>query len=151
MQAGVLACGEGAVVSHGTAAELLGLWDRRPALIHVIGPGERGRGIEGIRWHRVRAVLPDERTVSDEIPCTTVARTLVDLSGGLGRRSLSRLVEAAAVKRLLDPHAVDLVLARGAKARRPGPPRGPGAVAGRSPEEAEERARGAIPDGTPSG
>jgi len=45
MRAAVLACGKGSVVSHGTAAELLGLWDRSPLLIDVISPRRSGRGL----------------------------------------------------------------------------------------------------------
>jgi very-short-patch-repair endonuclease len=36
MLAAVLACGKESVVSHGTAAALLGLWDRPPTLVNVI-------------------------------------------------------------------------------------------------------------------
>ena len=112
MAAAVLACGEGTVVSHGTAASLLDLWEREPTLVHVISPGEAGRRIEGIRWHRAPPVRTDERTARYGVPCTSVARTLVDLAGGLGRASLSRLVEAAAVQRHLDVEDVERVLAR---------------------------------------
>ena len=36
MLAAALACDEDTVVSHGSAAELLGLWDKRLPVIHVI-------------------------------------------------------------------------------------------------------------------
>ncbi len=120
MLAAVLACGEGTVVSHGSAAELLGLWDKRPVLVNVIAPGQAGRKLDGIRWHRVPPPGPGEAGVCDGIPCTSPARTMVDLAGSLGDRSLSRLVEQAAVLRLLDVQEVDRVLAGG---RRRGVPR----------------------------
>ena len=119
MLAAVLACGEGTVVSHGSAAELLGLWDKRPVLVNVIAGTQAGRKIDGVRWHRVLPPEPREVVVVDGVPCTTVARTLVDLAGCLSRKTLSRLVEQAAVLRAFDIDEVDRILARG---RRRGAP-----------------------------
>jgi predicted transcriptional regulator of viral defense system len=119
MLAAVLACGDGTVLSHGSAAELLGLWDKRPVPVDVIAPRRAGRKIQDIRWHNVRRPLPDEAEIHDGIPCTTVSRTLVDMAGRTSRTSLRRLVEQAAVLRQLDVREVDRVLARG---RRRGAP-----------------------------
>lgn len=47
--AATMACGQGSVVSHGTAAWMLGLSSWRPSLIDVIAPVEAGRKIAGIR------------------------------------------------------------------------------------------------------
>ncbi len=120
MLAAALACGDGTVISHGSAAELVGLWDRRLPIVHVIPPGWSGREIDGIRWHRVRLPLDDEIEVRDRIRCTNVSRTLVDLAGSTGWGSLRRLVERAAILRRLDVEEIDRVLARG---RRRGAPR----------------------------
>lgn len=119
MLAAVLSSGKGAVLSHGSAAELLGLWDKRPVPVDVITPSQSGRKIQGIRWHNVRPPLAAEVEGRDGIPCTTVSRTLVDMAGRTGRASLRRLVEQAAVLRELDVRGVDRVLARG---RRRGAP-----------------------------
>lgn len=120
MQAAVLACDEGTVLSHGSAAELLGLWDKRLPVVHVIPPDWSGRKIDGIRWHRVRLPLADEIEVRDGILCTTISRTIVDMAGESGWGQLRRLVEQAAIMRLLDVEEIDLVLSRG---RRLGAPR----------------------------
>src|SRR5689334_10442719 len=48
LRAALLACGEGAVISHGTAAALHGLWDYWPHFIDVTVPVEAGRKIHGI-------------------------------------------------------------------------------------------------------
>jgi hypothetical protein len=119
MLAGVLACGGGSVVSHGSAAELLGLWDRQPVLVDVTSLTSSGRYVQGIRWHSGSWLASDEVTVHLGVPCTTVARTLVDMTGRLGEKSLRRLVEQAAVLRLLDVEEVDHLLAR--KRRRGAP------------------------------
>jgi len=119
MLAAVLACGDGAVLSHGSAAELLGLWDRQAAPVDVIAPRRGGRKIRDIRWHNVRRPMSDEIEARDGIPCTTVSRTLVDMAGRTSYASLRRLVEQAAVLRQLEVREVDRVLARG---RRRGAP-----------------------------
>jgi AbiEi antitoxin C-terminal domain len=119
MLAAVLACGDGTVVSHGSAAELHGLWDKRPAPVDVIAPRRGGRKISGIRWHNVLRPTSNEVEIRRGVPCTTVSRTLVDMAGRTGLTSLRRLVEQAAVLRLLDVPEVDGVLGRG---RRRGAP-----------------------------
>jgi very-short-patch-repair endonuclease len=118
--AAVLACERGAVLSHGSAAELLGLWNKQLAIVHVIPPDWSGRKIAGIRWHRVRLPLRDEVEIRDGIPCTTISRTIVDMAGESGWAGLRDLVEQAAILRQLDVDEIDLVLSRG---RRRGAPR----------------------------
>lgn len=113
MLAAVMACGEEAILSHGSAAELLGFWDKQQALIHVIPPRRAGRKIDGVRWHGVRYPAEDEVEVIDGIPCTTASRTLVDLAGSFGTTALRRFVAQTAVRRLLDVHKVDEILTRG--------------------------------------
>lgn len=120
MLAAVLTCERGSVLSHGSAAELLGLSDKQLPAMEVIPPDWSGRRIPGIRWHGVRLPLPEEREIHDGIPCTTVSRTIVDMAGRSGWSQLRRLVEQAAIMRRLDPEEIDLVLARG---RRLGAPR----------------------------
>lgn len=120
MLAAVLTCDEGAVLSHGSAAEMLGLWDKQLAFVHVVPPNWSGRKIPRIRWHRVRLPLSDEVEIRDGIPCTTVSRTIVDMAGESGWGQLRHLVEQAAILRRLDVDEIDLVLSRG---RRRGTPR----------------------------
>jgi very-short-patch-repair endonuclease len=120
LHAGVLACNEGTVLSHGSAAELLGLWDKALPVVHVIPPDWSGRKIDRIRWHRVRLPLPDEIEVRDGIRCTSISRTIVDMAGESGWTRLRGLVEQAAILRKLEVDEIDLVLSRG---RRRGAPR----------------------------
>jgi very-short-patch-repair endonuclease len=140
--AAVLACDEGTVLSHGSAAELLGLWDKELSVAHVIPPDWSGRKIQGIRWHRVRLPFPDEIEFRDGIPCTTVSRTIVDMAGSSGWGQLRRLVEQAAIMRQLDVDEIDRVLARG---RRRGAPRLRTILAGwRSTAESRPRVRSGL-------
>lgn len=110
LRAAILACGDGAVISHGTAAAFWGLQDKWPALIDVTVPNQRGRKIDGVRCRRCRYPAPQEIVVAAGVVCTTRARTLVDMAGLYGTPSLRRLVERAAVRKRLDLAALDAAL-----------------------------------------
>lgn len=105
--AATLACGPGAAISHRSAAALLGLLDRGPTVIDVIASGDRGRKIDGIHVHLVGQLRPEEAGTVDGIPCTSPARTLVDLAGTIGARTLRSCFERAAARRMLDLDAVE--------------------------------------------
>lgn len=130
LRSALLACGEGAVISHGTAAAHLGLSERWPTLIDITVPVEAGRKLDGIRCRRCRYPDPAEIAVHADVLCTTPSRTLVDEAGRLGIASLRLLVEGAAVLKLLDladlDHALDRAAGRpgiraGGQARDSGP------------------------------
>jgi len=111
MFAATLACGPATVLSHGSAALLLGLWESGPQAIHVIAPDQTGRKIPGIRTHYVPPPLGREAVAHERIPCTSPARVIVDLAGSVGDSSLRRTIEQAAVLQLLDVAEIDAVLA----------------------------------------
>lgn len=85
----------------------MGLLDAGPQVIDVIAPPSRGRKIDGIRFHRVRTPRPNETGTVAGIPCTSPARTLVDLAGTASARTLRSCFERAAQKRLLDIPAIE--------------------------------------------
>jgi predicted transcriptional regulator of viral defense system len=107
MTAAVLACGKGTVVSHRSAGALLKLIDKGPVVIDVIAPGSRGRKIDGIRFHRVRPPRLEETGTVAGIPCTSPARTLVDLAGTVGSWTLRSAFDRAAQRRMLDIAAIE--------------------------------------------
>jgi predicted transcriptional regulator of viral defense system len=77
--AAVLACRDGAVLSHRSAAAHWGLLETQAALIDVTAP--RGRhGGQGIRLHRSRSLDARDTTKHEGIPITKVPRTLLDLA-----------------------------------------------------------------------
>jgi hypothetical protein len=117
LRAALLACGEGAVISHGTAAAFHGLWNKPPRLIDVTVPVEAGRKIDEIRCRRCRYPEPEEVEFFNGVAVTTVARTLVDLAGMVGLATLKKTVGRAAIRRKLDLQAVDLAI-HNAKRRR---------------------------------
>jgi Transcriptional regulator, AbiEi antitoxin/Protein of unknown function (DUF559)/AbiEi antitoxin C-terminal domain len=105
--AAVLACGEGAVVSHVSAAAHWGIRQSAAAVIDVTVPTSAGRRRRpGLRVHRSARLGPDDVSVHEGIPTTTVARTLVDLADVLPPQSLKRAIDEADYQRLLDMTAL---------------------------------------------
>ena|GEM_PF-4902929 len=106
---GALACGKGAVISHLSAGALLGLLGKSPVVIDVFAPGDHGRHIDDIYLHRVRPPRLEETGTFERIPCTSPARTLVDLAGVVGEWTLRSAFERAAAQRrsMLDIPAIE--------------------------------------------
>jgi very-short-patch-repair endonuclease/predicted transcriptional regulator of viral defense system len=110
--ADVMAYGPRALLSHRSGA---GLWNVRAdnrARTDVSVPGPSARSRPGIEVHRSMTLTPADATIVDGIPCTTLARTLLDLAEVVSPRSLERAIEQAEVLRLFDLRAVEEVLAR---------------------------------------
>jgi hypothetical protein len=117
LRAAALACGEGAVISHGTAAAFYDLRDHWPVLIDVTGGRQAGRKLDGIRCRRCRYPAPEEIVLHEGIPFTSPARVLVDSAGMLGISSLRRMVERAAVRRVLDLEGADRAIEQAQRRR----------------------------------
>ena len=107
--AAVLASGEGAVLSHASAA---GLWDLAAdnGVPHTTtSTGRRTR--RGLRVHH-SSLPPDEVTTRHRIPVTTPARTLLDLAATSTRKDLERAVRQAEFQRRADRDALERLLCR---------------------------------------
>lgn len=107
-RAAVLSCGPRAALSHRAAADLWGLRASN-GRIEVTAPRSCA-GPPELRVHRSRMLDPVDFTELDAIPVTTVARTLLDLAGGVPERDLARAVDRAERLGLFDLAAVDDVL-----------------------------------------
>jgi hypothetical protein len=92
--AAVLACGDGAALSHLSAAELWDLWEGvRPRWPHVSVAGRAGRKQRrGIVVHRPASLGPSDLTERDAIVVTTLERTLIDLAARLDRKGLRKIL-----------------------------------------------------------
>ena len=106
--AAVLACGEGALLSHGSAAEHYGIRPLQAGSIHVTVPPGRHPRRPGIEVHR-RAGLTALRR--DGVPLTGVVDTLVDLATLLSLPELERAVNEAANRDLVHPERLRRALA----------------------------------------
>jgi len=101
--AAVLACGAGAALSHVSAAAHWNIRRSAAARVDVTVPSTAGRPRRrGIRIHRSRRLAPEDVTVHEGIPLTTVARTLIDLADVLPKQALKRAIDEADYQRLLD-------------------------------------------------
>jgi predicted transcriptional regulator of viral defense system len=118
--AAVLACGPRALLSHRSAAALHGLRPDNRAKIDVTLPGSSVRSRRGIEVHKSTTLTAADVTTVDGIPCTTVARTLVDLGDEIDRPAVEHAVGQSEVLGLFDGQAVDAALERA------GPRRGAG-------------------------
>lgn len=82
--AAVLASGEGAVLSHRSAAELWAILPRAQGPIHVTVPASSGRrSRRGLIIHRSRTLAPELTAFNAGVRVTTAARTLADLRPAL--------------------------------------------------------------------
>ncbi len=99
-----------AVLSHRSAAQLIGLMPRRSSWLELTRPsGSRPRS--GLVMHRADLRV-DERALIDGIPSTGLSRTILDLAVILDRPSLERAMNEATVRRLTDAVSVVELLER---------------------------------------
>jgi very-short-patch-repair endonuclease len=115
--AAVLACGPGAVLSHRSAAYLHGILGDSRNRVDVIAPNRRGRCPAGIAAHRDGTLTSADRVVIEGIPCTGLARTLLDIAANESPRTLRYAINQAEVERIFDLAEVVELLKR-SKGRR---------------------------------
>jgi very-short-patch-repair endonuclease len=108
--AAVLACGDGALLSHRSAAQLWLISPNRSIEPEIARSGHF-RGQAGIRAHRT-AIADDEWTVEGGIPVTSPLRTIFDLAAVVGRRQLERAWHEAEVRGLRDRVSLPTLLER---------------------------------------
>ena len=98
--AGVLACGEGALVSHRSAARLWGLVKASPGeVVEVTVVGRDCRSRDGLRVHGVKRLGARDRGRRLGIPTTSAARTVIDVAATASYEEAERLIaEAYALK-----------------------------------------------------
>lgn len=108
--AAVLACGDGAVLSHRWAAALWEIGPRQSGPVDVTAPRGRPRG--GVRLHRSRSLTRRDVTTHYGIRVTTLARTLLDLADTLPDRALARAVNDAQLKQRSVKHQLAALIAR---------------------------------------
>jgi very-short-patch-repair endonuclease len=108
--AGVLACGRGAVLSHRDAAALHDLRQIGSGAVDVTSPGKHQ--LKGVRSHETRALHPDDRSVVDAIPVTSLARTYLDIAETLTQDRLIDALEAGQRQNKLDVGALHAAIVR---------------------------------------
>lgn len=112
--AAVLACGPDAVLSHRSAAALLGLrpTDRSNFDVMVAGRGRRRQ--PGIDIHSSTTLTDADITRVNNIPSTTVSRTVLDLCDVISPRGVERSLDQAEILEVLDLRKLQDQIARNA-------------------------------------
>ncbi|HEU4736657.1 MAG TPA: hypothetical protein VFS48_06500 [Solirubrobacterales bacterium] len=104
--AAVLACGDGAVLSHRSAAALWGIGTERGGKIDVSVCRRTRLRRPGIRVRSRFGLGQGSITRRDGIPVTGIVRTLVDIAAELSPRAAERAVNEADKSNLIDPEAL---------------------------------------------
>jgi hypothetical protein len=99
--AAVLACGEGAAISHFAAGLHLGVSRFRTARIDVLAP--RKRTLDGVRVHYCRTLPLDDVTTVRGLPVTRFKRLVVDLADVLTPFQLANVLHQGAGRGLVPP------------------------------------------------
>ena len=107
--AAVLAGGRDAVLSHTSAAALLGLPGFTLDPVTITIPRSR-RALEGVRVEQSLALPAHHRRVVVGIPCTSVARTAFDLCGSVRPERAERALDNALARRTMTVPAAWRVL-----------------------------------------
>jgi hypothetical protein len=101
--AAVLACGDGAVLSHSSAAALWRIgFERRPE-VELSLPSQSHRKVSGLRIHRRPSLTDRDVTTEYGIPVTTPVQTLIDMALRLDRRGIERAINEADKYDLVHP------------------------------------------------
>ena len=108
--AAVLACGEGACLSHRDALAVHDLGRVPAGDPHVTAP--RRRTIPGIRCHWARSLQLQDVTVVDGLSVTTIERTVLDLAAEMHPNRLSDLLERLQHRNVFDLNKLTAVITR---------------------------------------
>ena len=110
--AAVLACGEGAALSHRSAAALWGIGGEKRGRIDVSVRRRCELRRPGLRIRGRPTLAAKDVVRRDGIPVTAVARTLVDLATELDPLGIERAVNEADKRDLIDPESLRTALDR---------------------------------------
>jgi very-short-patch-repair endonuclease len=88
------------IASHYSAAALWGLMEPRRPVHCIIDPSKLAR-LTGVVVHQI-ALSGDERNLAHGIPCTSPARTIVDLASALAPDWVERLLHDAVMRNLCE-------------------------------------------------
>jgi hypothetical protein len=108
--AAVLAGGPGAVASHRMAGALHAIVNS--SALEITVPTRGGRKMQGILVHRTRRLHPEEVGAIDNIPCTSLARTLLDYADLASHRQMERACERAEINSAYDQRAIEAAIER---------------------------------------
>ncbi len=107
--AALLACGDGAVISHGSAAHLWGLCDRPPEIHVTVDRWCRPK--DGVQIHRSKELAERDLRTRQRLPVTSPARSVIDFaSSDVTDSELEAVVAEGRARRLLRPGELEKAL-----------------------------------------
>lgn len=109
--AAVLVAGDGAALSHRSAAALLGIGSEKSGRIDVSVRRRCELRHPGIRIRGRPSLAAEDIRLHDDIPVTCPARTMVDSATELGPIAIERMVNESDKRDLIDPEALRAALA----------------------------------------
>ncbi|HEU4927924.1 MAG TPA: DUF559 domain-containing protein, partial [Vicinamibacterales bacterium] len=107
--AAILACGDGAILTHDSAAAVWGIRKGGLDPIHVSVPAGRRARLAGIQVHRRNPMPP--ATTKQNLPLSRPLFTLVDLAATLDTDPLEAAINEADRLNLIDPETLEAGLA----------------------------------------
>ena len=116
--AGCMACN--GLASHRSAAALHELDGYRLDRVELVVPWQRKPAIKGVRLHRTTQMHLAQPVDRQGIPCTGIARTVLDLATVVDRKQLTRALDAVLRDGLLRPADLYAVLVSHARRGRTG-------------------------------
>jgi very-short-patch-repair endonuclease len=116
--AAVLACGDGAVLSHSSAAALWRIGFEQRSVVELSLPSLSRRCRPGLRIHRRPSLQGRDITTEFGIPVTTPVQTLIDMTLRLDRAGVERMINEADKYNLAHPPGIRRAL--DARAGEPG-------------------------------
>jgi very-short-patch-repair endonuclease len=109
--AAVLSCGNGAVLSHGSAAALMKIGHERTGLIEVSVRASSDHRRDGLLVHRRPSLRAADAGTYERIPVTSPVQTLIDIAARLDRMALERAISEADKYDLVHPPELRRALA----------------------------------------
>jgi predicted transcriptional regulator of viral defense system len=110
--AAVFACGDGALLSHRSAAALHRIRRSSSPKIDVTAPTRRGYGLPHLVVHRATTLVPVDRDLVRGIPVTSLPRTIIDLGTCIPETAVEYAIHQAERQRKLKPAHVHEILDR---------------------------------------
>jgi very-short-patch-repair endonuclease len=110
--AALLAAGDRAIVSHGSAAWRWQIIPAPPTAVELSVPHRRAK-LSGVTFYRSQALWPGDVVVERGVRTTSVARTALDLAVRYDHRALVRMLAEAEFHHDLRPDEITRTLRRG--------------------------------------
>jgi very-short-patch-repair endonuclease len=111
-QAALLALGEHAFLSHGTAAAVWGLVRAYPAEVEVSVVGRRCESRKGIRVHQIKAIDLSEVQRHEGLWVSAPARAVLELAATAPAKDVANAIDEGLAHQLFTPRELREVLAR---------------------------------------